>query len=69
MQTLTHTFVREHTKIGPFLSEIRSGEDHEVENLGLRSKGMSIRFFDIKVSEFPSGQINRLMIQLLFLSY
>ena len=35
MQTLTHTFVRElPSKIGPFLSEIRSGED-EVENLGL----------------------------------
>ena len=34
MQTLTHTFVRDLTKIGPFLSEIRSGED-EVENLGL----------------------------------
>ena len=34
MQTLTFTFVRDLTKIGPFLSEIRSGED-EVENLGL----------------------------------
>ena len=34
MQTLTHTFVRDLTKIGPFSSEIRSGED-EVENLGL----------------------------------
>jgi hypothetical protein len=34
MQTLTHTFVRDLTKIGPFLSEIQSGED-DVENLGL----------------------------------
>ena len=33
MQTLTHTFVRDLTQIGPFLS-VLSGEDR-VENLGM----------------------------------
>ena len=37
MQTLTHTFVPDHTKIGSFLSEIRSAEDR-VEKLGSKQQ-------------------------------
>ena len=50
MQTLTHTFVRVLTKIGPFLSEIRSGED-EVENLGLPYARSNPLFFYFYFSE------------------